>query len=76
MGAARNEAWAALKQAIRRLPEDYQQVVRMYDLEEQPVETVARVLQRSPGAVYMVRARAHRMLRDLLGGPSDYFTNA
>jgi RNA polymerase sigma factor (sigma-70 family) len=72
---ARSEATTALEQAIDRLPETYQQVVRLYDLQGWEVTAVAKVLGRSPGAVFMLRARAHRALRRLLGAPANYFTD-
>ncbi len=72
--AARDEANTALDRAVRQLPEAYRRVVQMYDLENRPVEEVARALGRSPGAVYMVRARAHRRLRELMGATSRYFS--
>jgi RNA polymerase sigma-70 factor (ECF subfamily) len=71
---ARDEAHTALDRAVRQLPEAYRLVVEMYDLENRPVEEVARALGRSPGAVYMVRARAHRRLRELMGATSKYFS--
>jgi RNA polymerase sigma factor (sigma-70 family) len=64
--AEREEAVAALKQAIEELPPDYRRVVRAYDLEGQSIDAVAEQLQRSPGAVFMMRARAHRRLRERL----------
>lgn len=73
---ARDEARTALERAIQQLPDTYRRVVEMYDLEARPVEEVARVLKRSPGAVYMVRARAHRRLRDLMGNTLKYFSTA
>jgi RNA polymerase sigma factor (sigma-70 family) len=73
---ARHEARGALDDAIRRLPDCYRQVVQMYDLEGQSVDEVARALKRSPGAVYMIRARAHRRLSELLGHPSKYFSRS
>lgn len=71
---ARQEAYADLKSAVRQLPDLYRQVVRMYDLEVRPVSDVARELRRSPGAVYMIRARAHRQLRQIMGSVSAYLT--
>lgn len=73
--AARNEAQGALEGAIVQLPEDYRQVVRLYDLEGRPVAEVSSALKRSPGAVFMLRARAHRALCRLLGSPSRYLTD-
>ncbi len=65
--AARGELVDLLKAAIRTLPDSYQRVVEMFDLEGQPVPEIASALQRSPGAVYMLRARAHDRLREILG---------
>jgi RNA polymerase sigma-70 factor (ECF subfamily) len=73
---ARDEACAALKCAIEQLPETYRRVVQMYDIEGRAVEEVARAFERSPGAVYMIRARAHRRLGVFLGSASKYFSSA
>lgn len=72
--AARGEARQSLLQAVERLPDTYRTVVRMYDLEGQSAEDVAAHLDRSPGAVFMLRARAHRYIMDLLGGASRYLS--
>lgn len=72
--AARGEAVDALERTLDRLPEDYARVIRMYDLGGESIEDVAEALGRSEGAVYMLRARAHERLRDLLGTESRYFT--
>jgi len=64
---ARRERHKALEEAIRHLPETHRQVVQMYDLEGRPVSEVAAALSRSPGAVYMIRARAHARLCELMG---------
>ncbi len=71
---ARVEAHSALEQAIEHLPKTYRQVVRMYDLESQAAQEVGAALERSPGAVYMLRARAHDRLREILGRASKFFT--
>lgn len=71
-----NEACAALKTALTRLPEMYRQVVEMYDLEDRSIEDVAAAIGRSPGAAYMIRARAHDRLRSLLGDASKYLTSS
>jgi DNA-directed RNA polymerase specialized sigma24 family protein len=73
--AAKSEAKAALEQAIDRLPRDYQIVVRLYDIEGHPVEDLASTMKRSAGAVFMLRARAHRALGRLLGAPFKYFSD-
>ena len=72
--AARIEANAALGSAVEQLPETYRRVVQMYDLDGCPVDSVASELGRSPGAVYMLRARAHRRLREIMGNASRYLT--
>ena len=73
---ARVEARSALEQAIERLPQTYRQVVQMYDLEDRTIQDVSAALNRSPGAVYMLRSRAHDRLRELLGKASKFFTSA
>ncbi|MBP7937718.1 MAG: sigma-70 family RNA polymerase sigma factor [Phycisphaerae bacterium] len=72
--ASREENEACLKRAIGQLPEAYARVVRMYDLEGRPIGEVAAALGRSQGAVFMLRARAHSRLQELMGSASDYFT--
>jgi RNA polymerase sigma-70 factor (ECF subfamily) len=63
----RRESLDLLDAAVADLPADYQRVVRLCDLEGRPVAAVAAALGRSPGAVFMLRARAHDRLRTLLG---------
>jgi RNA polymerase sigma-70 factor (ECF subfamily) len=65
------ETCERLEQAIRSLPERYQQVVRLYDLECLSIEEVATRTGRSAGAVHMLRARAHDRLRSGLEPTSD-----
>jgi RNA polymerase sigma factor (sigma-70 family) len=72
---AGKESESLLAHALGQLPPTYQLVVRMYDLEGHGVDTIACQLSRSPGAVYMLRARAHDALRKLLGATSDFFTS-
>lgn len=74
--AARKEARSLLEQAIDVLPEDYQTLIRMYDLEGKSVQDVADALNRSPGAVFMLRTRAHRKLSEIMGTPSKYLTDS
>jgi len=64
------EAREFLYAALDRLPSDYAQAVRLYDLEGRPIDEVAAALGRSAGAVHMLRLRAHDRLRELLGSPS------
>jgi RNA polymerase sigma-70 factor (ECF subfamily) len=69
--ARRGEASRILLAAIDRLPPDYREVVRQYDLDGKPIADVASLIGRSSGAVHMLRARAHARLRELLGEYSD-----
>ena len=65
--AARQELVGIMTAAIQTLPTSYSQVVEMYDLQGRSAAEVGSVLGRSEGAVYMLRARAHDRLRELLG---------
>ncbi len=65
--ARRREARDVLHAALQRLPHDYAQAVRLYDLEGHTIEQVASLMRRSAGAVHMLRMRAHDRLRELLG---------
>jgi len=71
--ARRQEAVGALDEAVSKLPETHRKVVQMYDLEGRSIEEVARAVGRTPGATYMLRARAHRMLAEAIGTPSKFF---
>lgn len=71
---AMDEAESALARALKDLPPDYATVIRMYDLQGHGVEEVAAELKKSHGAVYMMRARAHDRLRELMGSPSRFFS--
>ncbi len=69
----RQELCSILDSAISGLPDDYSRVIRLYDLEGAPIGDVAAALGRSPGAVHMLRARAHDQLRVALGSASIFF---
>jgi RNA polymerase sigma-70 factor (ECF subfamily) len=69
----RSELCKAVEAAIAALPERYSKVIRLYDLEGRPIEEVAAELERSPGAVHMLRARAQDRLREILGTHSMFF---
>jgi RNA polymerase sigma-70 factor (ECF subfamily) len=72
--AGRQETQALMERAIKSLPADYANVIRLYDLEGKPIDEVASTLERSPGAVHMLRARAHDCLRQALGTESMFFS--
>ena len=71
---AKKEAEDALREAIQALPDLYRRVVVMYDLEGRHVSELAASLGRSPGSVFMLRARAHRKLVEFLGSRSRFFS--
>jgi len=73
---ARDEAARVIDAMLDRLPPDYARVIRRYDLEGQSIAEVAADLGRTPGAVHMLRARAHDRLRGLIGSETDFFTHA
>jgi RNA polymerase sigma-70 factor (ECF subfamily) len=73
---ARAEAASVLSSTLERLPPDYRTVVTLYDLQGRSVQEVAQEMNRSAGAVHMMRARAHDRMRELLGGESRFFTTA
>lgn len=72
--AARLEANAALREMIGRLSSNQRRVVRLYDIEGTSVDDVAKSLGKSVGAVFMLRARAHDRLRELMGAAHGYLS--
>ncbi len=73
-GVRGNEIREILNRVLMRLPPDYATVIRLYDLQGHSISEVAAELNRSEGAVYMLRARAHDRLRELLPGESRFFS--
>ncbi len=74
--ARRGESKRILEEAIGRLPQDYQTVIQRYDMQGQSAAEVAAAMGRTQGAVYMLRARAHDQLREILGSESRFFSDA
>lgn len=72
--AAGEEIKTALAAVLDRLPEDYATVIKLYDLQGRSASELAAELGRSEGAIYMLRARAHDRLRDLLPSESKFFS--
>ena len=72
--AARSEAKRLLESSLQKLPRDYATVLRLYDLEGLSGHEVGEQLQRSRGAVHMLRSRALQHLRELLGAESNFFS--
>ncbi|MBX3394475.1 MAG: sigma-70 family RNA polymerase sigma factor [Phycisphaerae bacterium] len=60
---------------IDELPERYGRVVRMCDIEGRSAVEVAAAMGKSPGAIHMLRARAHDRLRERIGTSSPYFSD-
>lgn len=73
---ARKDVQRLIEAALGKLPADYAQVVRLYDLDGQSVDEVAATMGRSTGAIHMLRARAHDRLGDLLETASSWFASS
>lgn len=71
--AVTREAVDLLSDALARLPESYRQIVELYDLQGRDIDELSATLGRSKGALYMLRARAHDRLAELLGPASHLF---
>ncbi|MCG3126479.1 MAG: hypothetical protein CHACPFDD_01315 [Phycisphaerae bacterium] len=69
---AAQELQVMLRGAVSQLPALHREVVERVDLEGEEVGAVAGRVGRTRGAVYMLRARAHRWLREILGGSGAY----
>lgn len=67
-GIRNSEERECIERALSRLPDHYRLVVQRYDLERRPIDEIAAELQRTPGAVHLIRVRAHAQLRDFLCG--------
>jgi len=74
--AERNERTARLDAILETLPEDYGRVLRFYDIQGLPIAEVVARMERSAGAVHMLRARAHDLLRKKMGSESAWFTSS
>ncbi len=72
--AARNENAQILEAVLAKLPPDYAAAVRLYDLQGRSAKEAAAELNRSVGAFYILRSRAHDRLRALLGSASQFFS--
>jgi RNA polymerase sigma-70 factor (ECF subfamily) len=70
VGAA--EVRQCVDQALRQLPPDYEQALRLYELEGLSGEEVAERLGRRPGAVRMLLARARQRLGELLAADPQF----
>jgi RNA polymerase sigma-70 factor (subfamily 1) len=68
--ASRKELIGLVDEALRKLPGDYEQVLRLYELEGLSAPEVATRMGRSHGAVRMLLARARECLSNTLGSCS------
>lgn len=73
---ALNELREGVDAALRELPRDYEQVLRLYELEGLSGEEVAERMGRSCGAVRMLLARAREQLVHVLGSDSRFFSSS
>jgi len=60
--------------ALTRLPAEYEQALRLFELEGLSGEEVAARMGRSRGAVRMLLARARERLAEVLGSDSRFFS--
>ena len=73
--AAAHEIKEIVQAALKKLPSDYEKVLRLYELEGRSGQEVAVAMSRSPGAVKMLLARARDRLREVLGAGSRFFSD-
>ncbi len=69
----RQDVRRLIESAIDKLPPDYARTIRLYDLEGRTIGEVAKAMERSSGAVHMMRVRAHERLAELLETASVWF---
>ncbi len=74
--AAAHEVRHSLTESLDKLPTDYRTVVGLCDLQGLDIASAAREMGRSPGAVHMLRARAHDRLRAIMGSGTQFFSQS
>lgn len=74
--AREDEATRHIEAALGDLPPDYAKAVRLYDLQCMSIQEVAADMDRSQGAVHMLRARGHERLREILIDLGRFFTTS
>ena len=75
VGARRREATALLMFQLSRLPEDYQQVLRLRFVQGLPVSEIAAQLKATEGAVHMRCSRALKKLNEYMGRASKFLSS-
>ena len=73
--ASRTEIKTAVERAIGLLPPDYREVVQGFDIDGKTAQQIAGELGRTPGAVYMIKIRAHVRLTEILGDSTQFFSS-
>jgi RNA polymerase sigma factor (sigma-70 family) len=74
--AAGKEAVVAVQAALKELPDDYREAVRLVYLEGQPVAQAALALGRTQRAVHNLCYKAKRKLREMLGTRSHFLSSS
>ncbi len=70
-----NETLELLQAEIDHLPADYAYVLRRIFIEGRPVGDVAQSMNKTKGAVHLIRIRALKRLRDRLGSGTKFFSH-
>ncbi|MGE3182960.1 MAG: RNA polymerase sigma factor [Phycisphaerae bacterium] len=73
---AKGEMQHSLDAALNELPPDYANVIRLYDLQGLAMAEIATRMQRSPGALHMLRTRGHARLKEIIGVDPFFATHA
>jgi RNA polymerase sigma factor (sigma-70 family) len=73
---ARREAHQAVEAALKVLPEDYREVVRLVYLEGLAVAQAAERMGRTERAIHNLCYKAKRRLREMLGSGSRYLSSS
>jgi RNA polymerase sigma-70 factor (ECF subfamily) len=73
--AAAREVRQIVDDVLRKLPPDYERVLRLCELEGRSGPEAAATMCRSHGAIKMLLARARERLRELLGAGARYFSD-
>ncbi len=73
--ASGREAVELIESALQNLPDDYQRVLRMFELDGRSGPQIAETMGKSHGAVKMLLARSRECLREQLGSPGQFFSD-
>jgi len=73
---AMQDAVRAVESALGGLPEEYEKVIRLRFLEGRSQDEVAEAMHKSPQAIHSLLYRGLLKLRQRLGQPGQYFSDA